>query len=103
MITTARGTRVYQGKPCAEGHTEKYLSSRNCVTCTRARTQARNSADPEKHRAESRLHHAANRERKNAYSRRYFAANRERLLKQMNRYDAKRRAERLQSNQQEQS
>lgn len=102
MIKSKRGAKTYNtGKPCKHGHSgERYISSRNCVTCVCERSRERFLAHPESVREESRCYYAANTERRKAKYRQYHAANRERQLERMKRYDASRRAQRasMQSN-----
>lgn len=65
MITSARGAKIYTGKPCAEGHTEKYASSGNCVECARGRIRFWRLTNHELSLEKMRLYRTANRKRFN--------------------------------------
>jgi hypothetical protein len=40
-MTTNESSRTYQGTPCNQGHTERYVSSRCCAPCTIERAKRR--------------------------------------------------------------
>jgi hypothetical protein len=88
MITTARGAKIYEGKPCRQGHVLRYAANRNCIACTIESVRG----------SEWQLLHHPESNRKSA--RRYRAANRE-LLREKDRLRAKKRRALMQNNQQE--
>lgn len=97
MITSARGARIYTGKPCRRGHSgERYESNHNCVACSRENTPAWKLAHP----GSAKRYYAADKKRINTRNKRYHAANRERINARHRQHHAARRAS-MQNNQQE--
>jgi hypothetical protein len=64
-VAKARGLYRYEGIPCKLGHTERYVSTRSCVTCTNAASKARLAV----RRATSPEYRAARRDYQAAYLR----------------------------------
>ena len=64
--------KTYQGNPCKKaGHTERYVSSRNCVVCKAVRDKEYFAENIEKCKADRKKWKAENPEKHTAYSRKH--------------------------------
>ena len=79
MSTDIYTTKTYHGKPCKKaGHTERYVSTGNCIACTRAnknKAYAENTEYREYCKAYDKKRYAKNPEKRCAYNKKHYAEN----------------------------
>lgn len=51
VAAEAAGERFYEGPPCHNGHTQRYVRGAGCVPCAIERATKQVAADPERRRA----------------------------------------------------
>jgi hypothetical protein len=84
--------RYFTGKPCPSGHVaERFVSTRGCTACTKAKTKKSRQEDPQKWRSYGHSQYTNNREKELYRQREYQKKNSDKIsVKNKQRYELKR-------------